>query len=226
VIERYKLVFGGSSSDRFERAKVAKEAIEALIEKAEVVFAPEGGRLEVNRYAMHKALSIDHDNYETLDLRKAWALLEENYGGSKGHQRGHRQNAEKIIEAFRLKYDKPKKVGGMVVLNIPVRVEGAIGQGPGAKELPYPCRTRVEKGCTALGSFMETIGESVAAWDLERFYTDLWNAHHCVQSRETTKTAFGQITTYYERFEFRLVPQIAQQLQVYLGTYADISPVD
>jgi hypothetical protein len=224
--EDWSLVFQGCKSDQFARVKVASKAIELVRSHAERAFAPEGGRLEIDDRWLLDQLAITYENYDQLDLIKAWTLLEGRYGGTKGQDEGHRQNARKLLDKFNLKEEKPSTVGGMVVLNLRVWTQQEIGGSRGSRELSYNCREDVHKATTAFAAFLRTIGEQHGAQELDNFTRRFAYASCSVVSRQVFKFGFGQITTYYERFEFRVLPHIAEQLQVYLGTHAPNSADD
>lgn len=206
------------------KEKVAKSMRRALIALAATRFAPPGAHLKIDEEPIAERFPLGRDEQlASFNPAAIWQYLVETYGGQKGEQEALRQAANQLVNCFRLRRDQEvQTTAGCVVLNLPVYVDVFDKKYSNVARLHYRAR---EDFCRALGAF-EAFAHHIGRLDLA---SDLaaqkghWGVTREIVSRARHALGAGDIllVTFTTRFEFRLRQALAEQLQIFLGTYAD-----
>lgn len=209
-----------------ELKKAVRAIFDRLIRNAERNFAPtEDSRLELPTEELTERWVdpvLKSKKWEKFDPVAIWADLERRYGNGHGHELAYQQAAEGIRWLFFLRKDMEwvERAAG-VVIDHSVTVEGVFG---GGKRLAFYSQRDMHQGLMHFKSFLEWADERECAAALQRFINHYgsMSAHDAtVNSRE--KWLLGDklsVTTYYNRFEYLLSRSLAEQLQVFIGTFA------
>jgi len=172
-------------------------------------------------YGRFRAPYRDKDDAPNFTPSELWVALERDYGGEKGATKAPMEAAEHIRRLFSesLRSEIVRRGGG-VVLHHSVYVEQWRVNGP--HNLSYGCVQRLHDGVAALATFADWTARPALACDLRAFSTRDWLRIPLV-SRE--RFAFGDsditLITYLSKFEYRLSPTLAEQLNVFLSKYDD-----
>ena len=208
--------------------KVANEMITRMVWLAQKMFAPEGGQLKIE--GREVALACGYDEHERDDkikwsefnAAKVWDHLVKEYGGEKGQEEGHRQTAAAIIDAFYIRPGEPiKTVGGRMVLDITVYIDTIHKKYSKTNQISYNCIERIAKALMALRGFAVWAGLDDLAVTLSSVQNSIASHHNKDIVSRASYGGYGiKVITYLNKYEFQLDPQVAELLQVFLGTYA------
>lgn len=218
-------------------SKVGDLAVEALISKAEKMFAPPGGRLSISESECLKAIGQGKwaENYRELryrkdhadtpiglDLEALWAHLETTYGGDAGKNAGYRQEAAVIVDAFSLDRDGVVKRGASSV-SLFKRIYAEkqdFGQAKGKYQAGYSYRESLAKLNRALICFAEWAELHELSIDLIPSRHDLCDYHMCYSPRESRNFAGLDVVMFKEKWEFKFSHDVAEKLMLFLGEFS------
>jgi hypothetical protein len=210
--------------------KIAGEMIERMIWLAQDLFAPEGAALKIDESSVKKAcgyLKHDYDFSNKIDWSefnpsKVWDHLVRTYGGEKGEEEGHRQTAAAIVKEFYIRPGKPiKTVGGRMVLDITVYIDSIHKKYSKTNQLDYGCIEHIAKALMALRGFAVWAGLDDLAASLSSVqYSIADHRNKDIVSRASYGGYGIRVITYLNKYEFQFDPQVAELLQVFLGSYA------
>lgn len=203
--------------------KTKVNVFDQMIDAAEKRFSPVGSRLKIKREEVLRALALDgQEAWRTFDPVRVWRYLEEQYGGAKGEEVAWQQTAKALIDAFNIRNDKPvRTVGAQVVLDMSVYLD-SFDKKYGKNRLHYHSSEKVGKALTALIGFANWGSLDLAENGLYLAMRELCNTQHEIQSRKTYGGGGIHIITYQNRFEFRFERRIAEQLQIFIGSFGDL----
>jgi len=203
----------------------ANTLYEAIIDLAARRFTPPGAQKITipthDYYGRFREPYRDKDDAPDFKPSELWTALERDYGGDKGATKAMMEAAEAIRTLFSesLRSGIVRRGGG-VVLSHSVYTEQ--WRGNGRHELSYGCVQRIHNGFTALATFADWTARPALAGDLRGFSIGGWHRSEVV-SRERFAFGDGDITliTYLSKFEYRLSPTLAEQLNIFLSKYDD-----
>lgn len=205
------------------KSKNRKHLLTTMIRRAERAFAPPGGRVSIDFYDVETALHLgSRDDYLRFDPVKAWAHLENTYGGIKGSEMAYRQAAAPIISGFSIKADQPLEIiGGEAVLSRSVYIDSLDKKFSHKIRLSYSCSQSLYELCKALSVFARWASDDLLAGRLESFGRH--HESHSVQviSRERFPLGGISVVTFQTRFEFRFSPEMTEKLQEFLSLYGE-----
>lgn len=225
--EGYLSVVGDMSNRDLNHTlgKFAAQIIQRLSWRAARVFAPKGGRLEIDDHALSSAFPVsEHDDDKVLDSfdpTAVWAWLESRYGGQAGEDIACAQTAKRIESEFwRSLEEGVVNKGAYIVLSKSVYTDSWSSR----TELSYSSQQDIRNAMLAL-SEIANWADRKALSDNLRWHVDYLGRNRTLTSRE--KFAFGDneiiLITFKTSFEFRLRNDFAAQLQVFLATYGKAS---
>ena len=211
--------------------KVGESIRSAMVDKAQKMFAPRGGRLEIDdrdlqeRFpieVLNEGRGLDANDRARIEFDPAacWAYLEATYGGSAGEEIGWRQNAADLIRHFGLR-DQPelKKVAGRTVLEVGYLYTEKTYSGQW--ELSYNAKETILKVFSSLQAFAAW----AELWDLppnlnQQTHRIWYGARALVTPRERFDLGENcHYVTYLKEWKFHLSAPVAEKLQLFLGQY-------
>lgn len=215
---------------------IAKSALERLIQKAEIAFAPVGGRLSISRNEVMEALKLDDWAYsrssrrgrrgeaaleieQVVDLEKVQAYLEATYGGDAGIRRGLSQAAATIIRDFRIKGEESvQRVKSGVILSIRVySTKKDYGANSGMYEPYHSGRDQAP-----LFQALETFFRHAELYQLFNYgwsRSDICNHGFCFSPRDKRTAPGLEISFFKEEWKFKFGPAEAEKLMLFLGEF-------
>lgn len=193
-------------------------ALSSLVKRAQDEFAPPGVRLEIDLSALQDAVGIDRSERKTaFDPRAAWQWLSQTFGGDAGERLAFCQASAAIVRYLRLDQCAPRTVSGRVLVERQVWTET---RWNGRRELTYHTAEELQKFLSALCAFLrwaERHGEAAELMHSRPFGN--WHDRE-VTLREKLSLCSGiELTTYYSKLEFRFSLALAEQLQLFVGTF-------
>lgn len=217
--------FLSKEEHRKEREEYKKYAFNKLLSIATKHFAPTGGKLEIDKQDVLHAMATSEREYpsvENVDLVAMWDWLEQTYGGEKGAEIGHQQNAGVVVRGFGIRAGtEPKLVGGRLTLDVLVWLDD-LDKKYGRNRLSYNCSGSVQEICRALSTFAAWAGDTVTESHIH--HAARWfDTHTDLVSRKKYPVGEIEIVTYFNRFEFRFQPKLAESLMEYLSLYGNLT---
>lgn len=199
---------------------VASRIERRLIKHAEATFAPPGVPLTIDADRLRECVPKKRKGTDDFSPTKVWQFLEQKYAQGLGEQLAWQQAAKALYRAFGLEHRKEVvRKGAYVILRISVWVESYC-RGPGTGRLSLNSGNNVQEAFSTFSTFLHWTGREALASELKGAIQK-WGYDREVTSRE--KTCFGKdeiiVTTFLERFEFKIKADIAEQLQIFLGTF-------
>lgn len=201
----------------------AKGIVHRLIRRAERYFAGPSAPLSIEDADLVDAYVPERHGgrCETFDPEAVWAALEARYGAGQGETIAYRQAAKVLIDFFRLRQGRDVETrGSRVVLSRQVYPEAWGGE----KTRRVSCEERrtlheVAGAMGTFGAWSQRPGLGAAFGALgERFWRD-----RVILSRERIVLAEDvEVLTTYQRFEFRLAPPLAEDLQLFVAEYGTL----
>jgi len=215
-------LFDHRDSDRLIQ-DAANTLYESIIDLAAHRFTPPGAQpITIPSHDYHHRFREpyqDKDDAPDFTPSELWTALERDYGGDKGATKALMEAAEVIRNLFSESLrSEIVRCGGGVVLSHSVYAEQ--WRGNGRHDLSYGCVRRLHSGFTALATFADWTARSALASDLRAFATRDWLRIPLV-SRDRFYFGDSDITliTYLSKFEYRISPTLAEQLNVFLSKY-------
>lgn len=209
------------------KESAAKEIRKRLVHLAMEVFAPPGGKLEIDDYAIGQQFPVSSDAPESFDPAPVWEYLEAAYGGEAGQRLAWEQVAQAFKSQFFGRYrESPPEVvmkGGYVVLEVRVWLDD-FDKKMGKARLSYSAADGIRHKCNALADIAAWAEREQLARDLQRFPQEVDRFSTEIVSRK--QYPLGEngemvVVTYQSKFEFKLRQDFAEQLQIFLGTYGE-----
>lgn len=225
-IEEYCRAFRDAMS--FKQAETVRHIVVNLVNRAAKVFAPPGGKLEINYddfSGAAKVLVFGKDQEYRRDPRwrafspeALWNELNSLYGGDKGADESYRQTANTLADCFNLKSGTiPAFRSGRLVLNMGVWTEK---QDYGMKKtvLSYHSKERVLKTLLALQAFAAWAGITGVEHACSIWGQKLGRDGN-INSRERFSFGPVEMVTYHQKFEFFIESSAAEQFQLFLSAF-------
>jgi hypothetical protein len=199
---------------------LAESHVDALFSTAIEMFSPAGVRVDIDRKKILHGLGYSH--LRDYDPAVLWKALEAQIGGGKGEEKAYQQVAKTLHSNFRIwEDDQVKTVAGAVCLNVRVVLD-SFDKKYGRNKLHYGSSDTLNKTMQALSAFAKWASRPALAADLEKHPFHYFN--HEVESRK--RYPFGdrelEVISYTNRFEFRVNPELASELQVFIGTFGPV----
>lgn len=206
-----------------EKREYATRILARIIDYAEKKFAPAGGSLVVNRDDISDRFSFDRESLDRFKPAKIWQYLEDTYGGNAGNEIASRQLADALYKDFGFsRNDAVARSGGYVVLNVRVYMDDFDKKHFGKNNLHYNSLESVVRVLKNLSEFANWMDNSRLAMEADRFASEFWHSRgNNIGSRSKRVLGDNEIVLvmFLKRFEFRLSEPVANQLQIFLGTY-------
>jgi hypothetical protein len=199
---------------------VARDIRDCLIAKACVRFAPDGATLEIDHHKIHERFPLDHNSgTESFNPVAIWDFLVSQYDGDAGKAIAWRQAADALTRSFGLnRQTEVKTKSGCVILELSVYTEKHFR---GYWELSYSSRESVSKALLNLVAFARWANFDELADECASAAAIGYRQRDEVSSRQRFSLGDGcEYVTYLQRFEFRLAAKVAEQLQIFLATFA------
>jgi hypothetical protein len=204
------------------RSTVAKDMQRRLLSFAENQFAPPGTRLAIDIEKMREAVPENAGDMDKFDPGVIWKYLEANYCGSNGEEAAWRQAAAKFHDVFRLHNQIcVKRSAGYVVLERYVTMDSHDKKWHGTNRLCHAGIDDAQNLYRSLIAFATWADRTALVHDLKHGVQH-WARDTEIKSREKFK--YGEnaevvVVTFIGTFEFRIKEALAEQLQIFLGTY-------
>ncbi len=201
---------------------VAKDMQKRLVGHAESLYAPTGTRLSIDIEKLRENVTQNAIDIQHFDPAKIWKYLETRYSGNDGKEMAWSQAAIKFSKTFQLNNDKPiERKGGYVILDRYVGMDDWDKRHSKVNRICHSGLETVAECYQSLVAFSEWAECPRLAMDLKAG-TRLWDRQTIVASRK--QFVYGEhaevvLITFVGRFEFRIKERLAQQLQIFLGTY-------
>lgn len=220
--EHYSLAIGRDEyHHRRDVEKTASRIFSRMISYAEEKFAPSGGKLSINGGEVKMALCLDDDPVERFDIEALWNHLEQNYGGTRGEEIAYSQAAVKLVREFSLNQkNKVETKGGKVILNLGVYLDGFDHKYNGATNLSYNSQENVCKTLLALAAFASWAELYELEGALHGHANSWWRNKHIDSRSRHVISGDMALVTYNTRFEFQFTPTLAEEFQIFIGTFA------
>lgn len=220
--EHYSLAIGRDEyHHRRDVEKTASRIFSRMISYAEEKFAPSGGNLSIDGGEVKMALGLDDDPVENLDIEALWNHLEQNYGGTRGEEIAYSQAAAKLVREFSLSQkNNVETKAGKIILNLGVYLDGLDRKWNGASNLSYNSQEGVCKTLLALASFASWAGLGELEGALNGQASSWWRNKRIDSRRRYVISGDMALVTYHNRFEFQFTPTLAEQFQIFIGTFA------
>jgi len=193
---------------------------------AEQVFGPPGGKLDVDDGDLNKQFPLETNHAVNFDPAALWVYLEKKYGGSAGQEIAHAQAAQAFIHAFSLRQSSPmERKGGFVILSRSVWIDDHYKKWNKENRPSHSSQQSIADHIGALIGFATWAERHELKIDLHRL-REAFCAHGF--SIETRKQyACGDkgeivIVTFNKSFEYRIREDVANQLNLFIGTYGQM----
>ena len=201
---------------------VAKDMQKRLVCHAESLFAPRGTRLSIDTDKLRNGVSQNAGDFASFDPALVWQYLESHYCGHAGQEMAWMQAAARFIKTFGLDNGKAiVRKSGYVLLDRHVGMDDFDKRFSKINRLGYRGVESVSECYQSLIAFAEWAEDANLVRDLRLGAKD-WDRTTDIVSRK--QYLYGEkaeivLVTFVGRFEFRLKEKLAQQLQIFLGTY-------
>jgi hypothetical protein len=207
--------------------KTIQRICNRLIGMAERHFGPPGGHLEIDRNEVLREFNVERHHrdwtkeaLEAFEPSAVWAWLENRYGGDSGAILANKQLAQRLRSHFGKSLGREVVMkAGFVVLTTSIWTDrGYLG----VVELGYSTGQSLRNALRDLADLALHFGRARLAANLGE-HANWRTANRRIISRE--KFGLGEsgmemiIITYQSQIEFRLHPDFAQQMQVFLATH-------
>lgn len=203
-----------------EKGKLKDEAFELLLRLASLRLM-QGLDVDINTHALleHAAPRSEHGYFDkgAVDLAKAWAWLEANYGGARGQEIAHQQMADALVRALSIDAgEEPCYRSGRLILNYRVYSEKGWS---GDMALSYSCSNGVCGVLDKLTAFLAWAEDEESIPRVRALIRKIGQREPIV-SREKHACGAFTVTTYFSRFEFAFEPHTGERLLEYLSMYS------
>lgn len=214
-------LFAEDEHERMGEAHVtAVSVLNHLVYRAARVFtAPGCTPIAVDPKSWQREYLEDLYTFSPVAL---WKALENEYGGGKGVNTTYSKAAREIVNRFGLhRHHEVKTKPGCHVLNSTIWIDEFDKKNYNKTVLSYHSRDEIEKLCTNLATFARWAGDEKQAIQLENACSNFSLTRGKFESRERrTLSDDIQVTCYLSRFEFLVRDTLADQLKVFVSTYA------
>jgi len=203
-------------------ARCAMHAIRTkLVGLARTRFVPQGVALEIEQQDIDRLFPLD----ERFDPCAIWQYLEQTYGGQAGERLAWQRVAERLRKEFGLcdESQELKRRGGYVLLERKIWIDD-FEKKFGKIRLSYGCGEAAWSRLKVLSEFAVWAQRPELARDALESAKHWRGVSSEIESRkryEMGKEAELVMVTYQTKFEYLLRADVAEDLQIFLGTYAE-----
>lgn len=193
------------------------EIVSSIIYKAEREFAPPGGTLSIEKYAVLDMLPEGWEKVEDEDFDpdQLWRVLEAKYGGDYGVELGRTQLAAQIVSAFCLGRNPPVRKANRLELSDTIYTEKKFR---GGVEMGYSTAEAVCKLHVAMASFCEWAGDYETARRLETRSAALYR-NRDVTSRERFDMGGIGYVTFNTSMTWEIYGELGDKFQAFISKY-------
>ena len=213
-----------SYSQEREIREQAEKILERLVWLAEKVFGPAGTRLEISLREVKECFPADPNQGE-FDPGAVWEYLEQTYSGQSGEELAWRQVAGELARRFGLNQEdrKVEVKAGAVVLRQHISLDSLDKKYSNQNKLSIYSREAVRELVLPFIGFARWAELNALATDLNHFAQHWWDWGTKVESRKRFELGNEKevlVVTFNTHFEYRLRMDVAEKLQIFIGTYA------
>jgi hypothetical protein len=196
-----------------------KEIQAEVYARAEREFAPQSGSLSIPRYEHEELLGENWDSCadEAFDPEALWKALVAKYGGQYGVELGLKQLAEKLVNGFGLRRNKPvRKANHLEVIDV-IHCEK---QYNGKMELSYSSAQSVSQLHNAMSAFCQWAKDLETARRIDARARDLMmNRDRTVVSRSKFEMGGVSYTMFFKNMTWEIHGELADHFQAFIGRY-------
>ena len=199
----------------------SQEIRQRLVWLAEKEFSYPGQKLSIPN-DFPEEFEIDRDSSKDFDPAAFWAYLENTYGGEKGREIAFEQGANAVVNAFSIsKSAKVEMKAGYVILSRSVSID-SFDKKWGKTRLHHSSRQSLATCANSLAQYAIWANRTLLGIDLRKFAEHIWRSNDSLVSREQIVCGDKEIiiVAFQSRYEFRIQSDLAKQLQIFIGTYA------
>lgn len=201
--------FGTEFNDHYMLRESKGRIESAVYTLAEETFAPEGGRLKIER------IDIDLGEDEKFDPDRLWAALEAEYGGDAGIELARKQLAAILVDKFCLNRRDPVRKQNRLVLEQHTYAEKRFS---GGWEYSYSTVNCIRQAHSALVEFCRWAEDHETSWKIEESLRN-FRSFEKLESRERKDYGAVHTISFKERMQYELYGALGEKFHEFIALY-------
>jgi len=221
-------IFHHGSNSEFFKSKVEK-IFALMLKRAAHIFSPGSNiPIEIDHKQWKEQFLNPHyrnEDWTNFDPEILWNALVDAYHGDAGLEIGYQQSADALVKFFDIRPENPVTIkAGNVVLESSAQLDWMTKKWDRISRFGWETVRDTIKGLEHLKAFAVWADEADFADGIKEF--SVWldrNERLPVTSRQ--KHPMGptaSVSLFHFKLEYRLKPELAQQLQLFLSTFSTV----